>query len=259
MNYFFFLDHPDSSLESTLDLFNKPPSKTWSKQKLYDAHVNIFYSNGKKWIFDSLGILKKNKYITIKKSDLPENFRDKSVFVSLNKSKYYDQEYIVNENYMNSIPAWRSNIRIFGQNSSCSYQGEIPGNMIQKNLSLVSCSPMIQLNKDFQTYFYLINLNKSPEKIKFKIDILNIKKEILYTHDFYTNTINIIDLNKIPLKLNDEMYIFISKDRGGIPIYFSKNKDNTSLSIEHTHPPTEYTVHGNRQHFQKVKKSYWFN
>ena len=55
------------------------------------------------------------------------------------------------------------------------------------------------------------------------------------------------------------MYIFISKDRGGIPIYFSKNKDNTSLSIEHTHPPTEYTVHGNRQHFQKVKKSYWFN
>ena len=49
MNYFFFLDHPDSSLESTLDLFNKPPSKTWSKQKLYDAHVNIFYSNGKKF------------------------------------------------------------------------------------------------------------------------------------------------------------------------------------------------------------------
>ena len=159
---------------------------------------------------------------------------------------------------MNSIPAWRSNIKISSKYTSCSYQGEIPGSLINKNLSLVSCSPMIQSQIDFNTFFYLINLNNDPKKIKFKVNIMNTKKEILYSQDFYTNTVNILDINRIPYQLSDNMYVFTSQNRGGVPIYFTKNKDNTSLSIEHTHPPTSYVVHGNRSYFQKEKKSYWF-
>ena len=259
MNYFFFLSHPDKSLKSSVDLFNRPPSITWSKQILYDVYINIFYTDGNNWIFDNLGILKKNEYITIKKNDLPSKFRDKSVFISLNKKRYKDKEEIVDENYMQSIPAWRSNIKIFNDKTSCSYQGEFPGSMITKDLSLVSCCPMIQLNKNLESYFYLINLNKDPKKIKFKITLLNSNREILHNHYFYTNTVNILPLNNLPINLDDKMTIFISKDKGGIPIYFTKNKNNTSLSIEHTHPPIEYIVHGNRPYFQKVKKNHWFS
>ena len=67
---------------------------------------------------------------------------------------------------MNSIPAWRSNIKISSKYTSCSFQGEIPGSLINKNLSLVSCSPMIQSQKDFNTFFYLINLNNNAKKNK---------------------------------------------------------------------------------------------
>ena len=51
----------------------------------------------------------------------------------------------------------------------------------------------------------------------------------------------------------------ISKKQGGIPIYFSISDDHNSMSIEHTHPPIEYTFLGERNFFQKEKKSYWFN
>ena len=52
------------------------------------------------------------------------------------------------------------------------------------------------------------------------------------------------------------MYIFQSTDGGGIPIYFSIDR-NGQMSLEHTHPPTEYTLHGNRFFFQKLKKNFW--
>ena len=63
---------------------------------------------------------------------------------------------------MNSSPQWRANTKIFSDFTSASYQGEYPGSILSKNISLVSCSPMIQ-NK-FETYFYLINLTNNPEK-----------------------------------------------------------------------------------------------
>ena len=259
MNYFFFLDHPDNELRSSIDLFNKPPSKTWSKEKLYNVNVHVFYSDGIKWKFHYFKTIKKNDYLTINKDELPIDFQNKSVFISLNKDKISDSSKLINENYMNSIPAWRANIKLKSKSTACSYQGEIPSSLTEKNLSLVSCSPMVQLEKNINTYFYLVNLNSNPSKIKFKINVLNKNKEIVYTDNFYTNTINILNLKNIITNLNEKMYIFTSKDKGGVPIYFSKNDTNTSLSLEHTHPPTEYTIHGNRIFFQKEKKNFWFD
>tara|TARA_B100000029_G_scaffold498712_1_gene567936 strand:- start:492 stop:974 length:483 start_codon:yes stop_codon:yes gene_type:complete len=160
---------------------------------------------------------------------------------------------------MYSIPAWRANIKIQSHSTACSYQGEIPSSLTEKNLSLVSCSPMIQSNLKISSYFYLVNLNVNPHKFKFKINILNKNKENIYSEYFFTNTINMLDLNHLNINFNDKMYIFTSEVRGGIPIYFSKSHDNKSLSLEHTHPPTEYTVHGNRIFFQKEKKNFWFS
>ena len=54
------------------------------------------------------------------------------------------------------------------------------------------------------------------------------------------------------------MYVFKSKNKGGIPLYFTKDEDNKFFSLEHTHPPIEYMVHGNRLYFQKLKKKFWF-
>ena len=259
MNYFFFLDHPDKELTTSLDLFNMPPSKTWSKQKLYDVIAHAFYSDGDKWIFHNLGVIKKNEYLSKNKKNLPLSFHNKSVFVSLNKNEIKYSQKLIHENYMNSIPAWRANIKIQSHSTACSYQGEIPSSLTERNLSLVSCSPMIQSNSNIFSYFYLVNLNSHPSKFKFKVNILNKNKETIYSDYFFTNTVNMLDLKHLKKDFNEKMYIFTSEERGGIPIYFSKSKDNKSLSLEHTHPPTEYTIHGNRIFFQKEKKNHWFS
>ena len=52
--------------------------------------------------------------------------------------------------------------------------------------------------------------------------------------------------------------IFTSKEYGGIPLYFSKDKNSEFLSLEHTHPPIEHIYMGNRFYFQKKKKTHWF-
>ena len=82
MNFYFFLDHPDKNLNSSVDLVNTPPLRKWSKQKIEDVYINIFYSSNNEWVFDDLGKLKANEFRTIYKNDLPVNFYDKSVFIS---------------------------------------------------------------------------------------------------------------------------------------------------------------------------------
>ena len=55
------------------------------------------------------------------------------------------------------------------------------------------------------------------------------------------------------------MFIFRSKKFGGIPLYFARTIDNKSFSLEHTHPPQEYLFLGNRNLYQKKKKSFWLD
>ena len=43
------------------------------------------------------------------------------------------------------------------------------------------------------------------------------------------------------------------------PLYFARTIDNKSFSLEHTHPPQEYLFLGNRNLYQKKKKSFWLD
>ena len=118
---------------------------------------------------------------------------------------------------------------------------------------------MTQNKSNITSYFYLVNLKNNPAKKLFKVKILNIKKEIIKEIIFQTNTINFCKLNDLMDKHDELTYVFTSNEEGGIPIYFSRNCNYTSFSLEHTHPPTEYTYGGNRFFFQKKKKSFWNN
>ena len=45
----------------------------------------------------------------------------------------------------------------------------------------------------------------------------------------------------------------------GIPFGFGLNRTAPMLSLEHTHPPASFVVHGNRFETQKIIKTNWFN
>jgi len=256
MNYFFLLKPPLKNLNSEIDIVNASPSPIFSYSKSKKLILHYFYSNGKEWIFNDICSLDANQTITINSKDLNLDLNNHSVFFSLNKEKQNNTAALKDEKYHISKIAWRANIKIKSVNSSTSYQGELPGAMIQKNLTLVSCSPMIQNHPSIKNYFYLVNLNYLPEIKEFNLDILNSDKKIISSLNCYTNTVNLIDLNHLKINFNSNMYIFTSKTGGGIPIYFSIDNFER-MSLEHTHPPTEYVVHGNRFLFQRLKKSFW--
>ena len=46
---------------------------------------------------------------------------------------------------------------------------------------------------------------------------------------------------------------------GGIPFGFGISYNDDMLSLEHTHPPASFSVHGERFEVQKKIKSLWFN
>jgi hypothetical protein len=257
MNYFFFLDTDEEDLTPSVEVFNRPPAKRLSADKLKSKNIIAFYSYNNVWNYHLVSDLKPNCSLLIKKTDLPNEFKDKSVFLFLSDLKNFDKNVLKNENYMNCSPAWRANIKISSDNNSVSYQGEYPHIMTEKKLSLVSCSPMVQNNQLTKTFFYLVNLKSKPDQNNFKVKIMNINKQIIEEVHFKTNKINFINLEKIDKKDSQLTYIFSSEEEGGVPIYFSKSIDNKFFSLEHTHPPTEYTFEGNRLFFQKKKKSFW--
>jgi len=259
MNYFFFLDPANTALESSVELFNKPPIRRLNRSDLFDSDIVAFYSNGNKWISHTIDRIKINEYKIIFKKDLPGHFKDQSVYISLFKNDFTDGDSLIAEESMQSIPEWRSNIKISSKTCSCSYQGEYPSAMTEKKISVVSCSPMIQIDHNFLTTFYLVNLSKNAKIEDFDLEILSPNKKILLKSKMRTNTINAINLNNIDEAKNYKMLIFKSEKNGGIPLYFSRNQSNTMMSIEHTHPPSSYLVFGTPYYFQAKKKSYWFD
>ena len=256
MNYYFLLKNNIKHIQSEIDIINFSPSKVFSQSKSEDSILHYFYSNGEEWIFKDLCNLPKDQTFTINENYFENELEDKSIFFSINKKKLNNQKILIDENYHISKIAWKANIKIKFKDNYTSYQGEYPSTMTKKKVSLVSCSPMIQNNKNIKNYFYLVNLVTKPQINNFKINILNSNKQKLATLNCKTNTINFFDLNDLNIVYNKNMYIFQSTDGGGIPIYFSIDS-NGQMSLEHTHPPTEYTLHGNRFFFQKLKKNFW--
>lgn len=260
MNYFFFLDHPDKDLKSSVEICNYEPISNFYNKPQDKKNIYIFYIESGSWKNEIIEEIDYGDRKIIEKNDLPNFLKNKNIFISLSSRKIKSNHSPIIDNSLDSTPAWRSNIKIFNNNSSCSYQGELPSFLLNKKLSLVSCSPFLQLDNDnFQNYFYLVNMYKEPIIEKFSVDILDSNKNILKQLTCYTNTINCHDLTFLKeFNHKNKMFVFRSQSYGGIPIYFSKSSDNSQMSLEHTHPPTEYLFSGNRMFFQKRKKSHWF-
>jgi hypothetical protein len=115
---------------------------------------------------------------------------------------------------------------------------------------------MLQFEENIDNYLYLINFTADPIKKNFTLTSKN-QFHSSVSFNFKTNTINIINLSDLIKDSKSNFLITTSRDHGGIPIYLSKTKDNTSMSLEHTHPPTEYLFLGNRFYFQKLKKNFY--
>ena len=150
-------------------------------------------------------------------------------------------------NFTDTIPAFRSNLKIFINNGGfSSYQSEYPFSMVQKSGSILTpVSTLLNKQANFNKVF-IKNIFEQPVKKKFKAYFINIEsKEILYKNDIYTNQTNEIDVSND--LINPEIFLFTDKFLG-IPMYVSIKDSN--ISFEHTHPPHDYILSNDK--FEKV-------
>jgi len=237
MNYFFGIIDGKLKCKLTIPKFQNSGanSEPQDKYKLFMAYIAYH-----KWKIEEVEC-EQDKYFFYVSND---NFKNTFFFLAerdeINRFKENNYELLLRlNNFTDTIPNFRANIRIsnsFGGFSS--YQGEYPYQMIIKGGSIIcEISSLANQDADYNKFF-LPNIYKKSIKDKFKCFIVDIvSKEILLEKEFYTNSVNEIDIEKKFIYPN--VFIF-TKKYIGIPLFVSSK--NNHLSFEHTHPPHEFVM-----------------
>ena len=244
MNYFFSITNNFLSCRLTIPKFQNRGAFN-RMQKVFSLKVL-----DNKWLTKQENCFQDENFYYIDH----ESKQDNSIYFLSNENldnKYFETLNFKND-FLSTLPAYRCNLRVenlFGNFSS--YQSEYPARMINKKGSILSqVSSLLNDHKDSKNILIFQNIYFEPKKIPFKVYILDIlKKKILLTKDFYTNTLNFWDIDSQYVKENN---FFYSTDYLGIPIYYNEN--NKTISLEHTHPLQSYILSDNKYKIIKTLK-----
>ncbi len=241
-------------------LHNYSPNN-WEPITKSEKKVWAIYSDGEKWITKYLdkinaGESKTYKYDDVYQGDLKDStplillqFRKTSLPKTLNFLPDHEFKY-------NKTPEWRATVGFSLNKCETSYQGEI--NPFPPKASLLTFHPFIQY-KHVDNYFIFLNVEKKPHFRKAEIEIFEANsKKLIDKVEVKNNHSNFIPLNLYNF-LPDQLPIFICRSMAGIPFGFGISKNKDMLSLEHTHPPASFSVHGERFKVQGEIKNKWFN
>ena len=138
----------------------------------------------------------------------------------------------------------RGMIRFVRDGSQSSYQGEYPHQMSSRTKgSLISFGALLSGQPKFtHTKIILINLCSSLllKKEKFKCHLSSVlTKNNLQVRDYTHNSCAIFEVDH---SLISEEIVLSSHQTNGIPLFISYNPKikNSMISVEHSHPPSEY-------------------
>ena len=257
MSYYPLLKAPNC--EGFIKIYNFAPNNWESKDKS-KKYLNLTFINNNRWESVSLGILNYGSYKLIRENEI-KHFSDSSlILASLNGSKLprYSDELPKLDCFKTTLPENRATLGLQSKkNFITSYQGEI--NPFPRGASLLSFSPFMQFKNNIQNFIILVNVESSPTYRESELIIIDcLTKKILKKAKMLSNTINLINLDKLTGEQRSIKAV-ISKDMAAIPIYLSTYRNGLQMSLEHSHPPGSFGVHGNRFAIQKTLKDIWLN
>ena len=241
-------------------MYNFSPNN-WEKIKPSNKTIWALHSNGEKWITKELDTLQIGESKTYYYDDFEFKSGTKSspiILLQYRKTSLPSKLESLPSHEFNfsNTPEWRSTVGFQLNNTETSYQGEI--NPFPTKASLLTFHPFIQYN-DLENYFIFLNIEQSPIYRKAKIEIYNSETKTLVDKiKIISNHANVIPLDKYGFNQN-ELPLFICRSMAGIPFGFGICKTKEMLSMEHTHPPGSFVVHGERFFVQKKIKQNWFN
>ncbi len=244
-------------------IHNFPPND-WELYDRSEKSVWALYSNGEKWISKFLVKLKIGESKEINHKDIfnGEFYGEKGKYpliilqfrkTSLDKKLSYTPTH---EFVYNKVPEWRATVGLKLNQTRASYQGEI--NPFPTNASLLTFHPFIQY-KNVENYFLFVNLEKSPFFRATEIEIYEAKaKKFIDSFKVFSNSCNLINLDNYRFS-QDELPVFVCRNMAGIPFGLGISKKTDMISLEHTHPPASFVVHGDRFKLQNKIKRDWFS
>ena len=246
-----------NSVEGFCTIHNFPPND-WQKSNNKEKFIWAIYPENNKWKTKKISKINHGESLTINYRDLNICIEKKNplILLQLRETTLPKTLNILpkHEFTYTDSPVWRATIGFNLGNTQTSYQGEI--NPFPQKASLLTFHPFIQYEKT-KNYFIFMNLESSPLNRKAFIEIYRSQsKEFVDKIEIENNC-----TNEIPLDIYDfnskELPVFICRDMAGIPFGFGINISDKMISLEHTHPPASFALHGDRFLVQKRIKSEW--
>tara|TARA_B110000967_G_C18838185_1_gene537922 strand:- start:306 stop:1127 length:822 start_codon:yes stop_codon:yes gene_type:complete len=236
---------------------NYPPNN-WEVRKNYKKNINITWSDGFIWRSKIIGSLDIDKSFVIKEEDLEFLPNGALALSSLSINELPSESMHLPEDIdmQTHLPEWRASIgleSILGANTS--FQGE--GHAFPSNGSLLSFSPFLQNGPHLSNYLLFINIEKSPIFRNTKLYFLKVNgSKIEFEISVTSNHINIIKLDDLGYQ-NNEIMVLLTKNIVGIPLFMTSYNGGKELSLEHTHPPASFAIHGDRWGLHSELKKIW--
>lgn len=238
---------------------NFPPNQ-WELDINSKKQLWAIYSNGIEWLTEKIDDFKLGESKTYYFNDFNNLKYNEASLILLQFRKTPLEKKLKtlpeHEFSYTKIPEWRASVGFQIRDSQTSYQGEI--NPFPSTASLLTFHPFIQFNK-VKNYLLVFNVEKSPLSRSAFLEIYNSEnKNLIDKVTIQNNSTNIINLDKYNFSSTD-LPLFACRNMAGIPFGFAISKDEKMLSLEHTHPPASFVVHGQRFMVQKEIKRKWFS
>jgi hypothetical protein len=257
MSFYPILKAPDSKGWTTL--FNFPPNN-WEVKDSSEKYINVTWAEDGQWRTENVGKLAFNGIRTFGFDDLPKELPQgvlPLLSLTLSKLPTHSDSLPQLEVIHTSTPGWRATLGLSTEHTSTSYQGEIDPFPVTG--SMVTFGPFMQFGQGIENFLILLNIEKSPVARVAQVEIFAADNiAIKAKFNVKNNDATIISLDGLGFSSTD-LSLIICRSMSAIPLYFSKTSDGTFLSLEHTHPPASYVIHGNRWAAQKILKKIWFS
>ncbi len=239
-------------------LHNFPPNN-WEPSVDCKKTVWAIYSDGYKWITNELDEIEIGASNTYHYCDILKGQRKNGnplVLFQFRKTPLPKTLTTLpkHEFIYNNTPEWRATVGFSLNQAQTSYQGEI--NPFPPIATLLTFHPFIQYN-EIENHFLFFNLENDPKYREAHIEIYEANsKKFIDKIKVISNSCNRIPLDGYDFSRED-LPVFISRSMGGIPFGFGVSKKGDMLSLEHTHPPASFAVHGERFKVQGEIKRQW--
>mgnify|MGYP006079095991 CR=1 FL=1 len=256
MSYYPILSAPHCNGKTTL--YNFSPNN-WERAVRCRKIINLTYVDGDKWHSKVLGDLDYGGFKEFSYEDVAKFIPDGALpllSLTIEELPISSKSLPVLKPNHTVTPMERATLSLESIGMSTSYQGEI--NPFPPQASLLTFAPFLQFGEKVENYALLMNLEQKPKYRRADVEIFDARtKELRKVQSVCCNQINVISLNDLGFE-ESSLPVITCKDMAFIPLYFSSSEDAKFLSLEHTHPPSSFVVHGNRFSAQKLLKKYWF-